>query len=81
RADPQRRFKHLGRHPNLRVSVKPAEILPTQIFREPVFHCLSGQFLPVAATTGNTQGRVGGGTHMKPQNQTEHNIHYAKSHC
>ncbi|RBH27305.1 hypothetical protein BRM00_22875 [Xanthomonas oryzae pv. oryzae] len=32
----------------------------------------------MAATTGNTQGRVGGGTHMKPQNQTEHNIHYAK---
>lgn len=28
----------------------------------------------MAATTGNTQGRVGGGTHMKPQNQTEHNI-------
>ncbi|RBJ43297.1 hypothetical protein BRN91_03365, partial [Xanthomonas oryzae pv. oryzae] len=35
RADPQRRFKHLGRHPNPRVSGKPAEILPTQIFREP----------------------------------------------
>ncbi|WP_220124288.1 hypothetical protein, partial [Xanthomonas oryzae] len=26
----------LGRHPNPRVSGKPAEILPTQIFREPV---------------------------------------------
>ncbi|MEC5079635.1 DUF4276 family protein, partial [Xanthomonas oryzae pv. oryzicola] len=35
RADSQRRFKHLGRHPNPRVSGKPAEILPTQIFREP----------------------------------------------
>ncbi|AAW74237.1 unknown protein [Xanthomonas oryzae pv. oryzae KACC 10331] len=39
RADPQRRFKHLGRHPNPRVSGKPPEILPTQIFREPVFVC------------------------------------------
>ncbi|WP_220124572.1 hypothetical protein, partial [Xanthomonas oryzae] len=31
---------HLGRHPNPRVSGKPAEILPTQIFREPIFYLL-----------------------------------------